>query len=184
LKRLGIFSKKERGKKSKQCDVDMSSMVERLDLCENFSDVFELVKKSAEYSLGQRRAGLMLYLARLPKHIGAFHTLGTNGIVMNRTTLDMVTHGARSLREINSYVYSILLHEYLHSLGYVEERDVRKLVYDVSLSTFGPDHPATQIAAKGPSVVFPEITVSEMPFETPDVEVVPDIERSSHKYIS
>jgi len=106
----------------------LNSMSERLDQCENFSDVFELVKRTAEHSLGQRRAGLMLYLARLPKHIGAFHTLGTNGIVMNRNTLDVVTHGARSLREINSYVYSILLHEYLHALGHVEERDVRKIV--------------------------------------------------------
>lgn len=77
----------------------MNTLAERLDLCEDFGDVFELVKKSAERSLGQRRAGLMLYLARLPKHIGAFHTVGTNGIVMNRNTLDVVTHGARSLRK-------------------------------------------------------------------------------------
>ncbi len=163
----------------------MSSMAERLDLCEDFSDVFELVKKSAERSLGRRRAGLMLYLARLPKHIGAFHTVGTNGIVMNRTTLDMVTHGARSLREINSYVYSILLHEYLHALGYVDERDVRRLVYDVSLEAFGPGHPATQIASKGPSSLFPDIVlIDDFRSGTPDVEVIPDIERSSHRYIS
>jgi len=159
-------------------------MSERLDLCQNFSDVFELVKKSAERSLGQRRAGLMLYLARLPKHIGAYHAMGTNGIVMNRTTLDMVTHGARSLREINSYVYSILFHEYLHALGYVDERDVRRLVYDVSLETFGPEHPATQIASKGPSALFPEVVLDTVPNEAPDVEVIPDLERSSQRYIS
>ena len=162
----------------------MVSMSERLDSCENFSDVFELVKKSAELSLGRRRAGLMLYLAKLPKHIGAYHTIGTNGIVMNRTTLDMVTHGARSLREINSYVYSILLHEYLHALGYVEERDVRRLVYEVSHDAFGPDHPATQIASKGPSAMFPDISLDDIPSEAPEVEVVPDLERSSHHYIS
>jgi hypothetical protein len=159
-------------------------MSERLDLCEDFGDVFDLVKKSTEQSTGQRRAGLMLYLARLPKHIGAFHTMGTNGIVMNRTTLDTVTHGARSLREINSYVYSILLHEYLHSLGYVEERDVRRLVYEISHDAFGPDHPATQIASKGPGAMFPDIAIDEAHSEAPDVEVVPDIERSSRHYIS
>ncbi len=162
----------------------MSSMVERLDASRDFGDVFDLVKKSAERSLGRRRAGLMLYLAKLPRHIGAFHTLGSNGIVMNRNTLDMVTHGARSLREINSYVYSILLHEYLHALGYVEERDVRRLVYDVSLETFGPEHPATQIASKGPSVMFPEISLHNEPTETPDLEMIPDLERSSQHYIS
>jgi len=160
------------------------TLAERLDMCEDFGDVFELVKKSAERSLGQRRAGLMLYLARLPKHIGAYHSIGTNGIVMNRNTLDVITHGARSLREINSYVYSILLHEYLHALGYVSEQDVRKLVYDVSNDAFGPDHPATQIASKGPSAIFPDIVLNELPTETPDVEVIPDLERSSHRYIS
>lgn len=162
----------------------MVSMAERLDSCEDFGDVFGLVKRSAERSLGRRRAGLMLYLARLPKHIGAYHSVGTNGIVMNRTTLDMVARGARSLREINSYVYSILLHEYLHSLGYVEERDVRRLVYDISLDAFGPDHPATQIAAKGPAVFFPQIALTDIQPDTADVEVVPDLERSSRNYIS
>ena len=162
----------------------MSTNAERLDHCQDFGDVFELVKKSAEHSLGRRRAGLMLYLAKLPNHIGAFHTMGTNGIVMNRTTLDMITHGARSLREINSYVYSILLHEYLHALGYVEEREVRKLVYDVSLDTFGPGHPATEIASKGPSSILPNIIPEDTPNATPDFEVIPDLERSSQRYIS
>lgn len=162
----------------------LSTMAENLDKCENFVDVFELVKKTAERSLGQRRAGLMLYLARLPKHIGAFHTMGTNGIVMNRNTLDLITHGARSLREINSYVYSILLHEYLHSLGYVQEEDVRKLVYDVTVDAFGPEHPATQIASKGPSALFPDIVLAESPMQNPDIEVIPDLEGSSHRYIS
>ena len=159
-------------------------MSERLDASHDFGDVFELVKKSAERSLGLRRAGLMLYLAKLPRHIGGYHTMGTNGIVMNRTVLDMVTHGARSLREINAYVYSILLHEYLHALGYVEEREVRRLVYDISLETFGPDHPATQMASRGPGAMFPQISLHDAPTETPDVEVIPDLERSSHRYIS
>ena len=162
----------------------MASVSEQLDHCQEFADVFDLVKKTAEHSLGQHRAGLMLYLAKLPKHVGAFHTLGTNGIVMNRNTLNAITHGACSLREINSYVYSILLHEYLHSLGYVEEREVRRLVYDVSLATFGPDHPATKIASEGPSVILPGIVIEEIPSETPDIEMVPDLEGSSHRYIS
>jgi hypothetical protein len=126
----------------------------------------------------------MLYLAKLPNHIGAYHTMGTNGIVMNRTTLDMITHGARSLREINSYVYSILLHEYLHALGYMEESEVRKLVYDVSLDTFGPEHPATQIASKGPGAILPGVVFDSSPNKAPEVEVIPDLERNSHRYIS
>ena len=160
------------------------SITDQLDQCHDFREVFELVKKSTEHSLGLRRAGLMLYLAKLPSHIGAFHTMGTNGIVMNRTALDSITHGARTMREINSYVYSILLHEYLHSLGYVEEREVRKLVYDVTLDAFGHDHPETKIASEGPSSVLPAPVYDESPNKAPDVEVVPDLERSSQRYIS
>ena len=162
----------------------MSTISERLDHCQDFGDVFELVKKSAEASLGRRRAGLMLYLAKLPNHIGAFHTMGTNGIVMNRTALDAVTQSAHSLREINSYVYSILLHEYLHALGYAEEREVRRLVYDVTLDTFGPEHPATKIASKGPSAILPSPLFDASPNKSPEVEVVPDLEKSSQRYIS
>lgn len=170
--------------KKAEVDSGTTTISDRLDQCRDFGDVFELVKKSAERSLGRRRAGLMLYLAKLPSHIGAFHTMGTNGIVMNRTTLDAITHSARSLREINCYVYSILLHEYLHALGYVAEQEVRKLVYDISLETFGPDHPATQIASKGPSAILPGLSYDEVPTKAPDLEVVPDLERTSQRYIS
>jgi hypothetical protein len=69
----------------------MRSIAERLDLCEDYGDVFELVKKSAERSLGQRRATLMPYPAKLPEQIGAFHTIGSNGIVVKRNTLDRAT---------------------------------------------------------------------------------------------
>jgi len=157
----------------------------RLDSCEEFSDVFALVKKTAEISLGRRRSGLMLYLARLPQNIGAFHAIGTNGIVMNRNALDIVTREARSLREINAYVYSTLLREYLHALGYVDERDVRRLVYDVSLDSFGVDHPATKLASKGPESLLQDPKPTKMLADlSVDVEVIPDLEKSSRNYIS
>ena len=68
----------------------MVTMAERLDLCEDFSGVFELVKKSAEQSLGQRRAGLMLYLAKLPKYIGA---VPYNGYERDRDESNDPRHG-------------------------------------------------------------------------------------------
>ncbi len=161
-------------------------LARELDNCTNFGDVFELVKKAADRSLGRRRAGLMLYLADLPRQIGAFHTLGSNGIVMNKSTLSQVTRTAKSMREINAYVFSILLHEYLHSLGYVPEKTVRPLVYEISRDHFGEKHPATQIAANGPNVYFPGIF--EHPEfhdeeQEPDVELISDFDRSSQKYI-
>lgn len=163
-------------------------IAQELDRCSNFGDVFELVKKAAEHSLGRRRAGLMLYLAELPRQIGAYHTLGTNGIVMNKSTLNTITRTAKSMREINAYVFSILLHEYLHSLGYVSERTVRPMVYEISKDNLGEKHPATQIAARGPSAFFPGIVEhpefhDEQEQVQADVELISDFDRSSQKYI-
>lgn len=155
----------------------------QLDLCRNFGDVFEVVKKTVEHSLGQRRSGLMLYLAELPEHVGAYHAVGTNGIVMNRTALDAVTRSARTLREINSYVYSILLHEYLHSLGYVDEAQARRLVFQISRENLGEDHPATEIAHRGPAAMFPGLGEPTLKGRSENVEIVTDFERSTDSYI-
>ena len=157
--------------------------VKQLDLCRNFGDVFEVVKKTVEHSLGQRRSGLMLYLAELPEHVGAYHAVGTNGIVMNKSALNAVTRSARTIREINSYVYSILLHEYLHSLGYVDEAQVRKLVYEISKEKLGDDHPATEIAHRGPAVMFPGVGEPTFKEHSEDVEIVTDFDRSTDSYI-
>ena len=126
---------------------------------------------------------MMLYLAELPEQIGAFHGVGTNGIVMNKKALDAVTRSARTIRHINSYVYSILLHEYLHSLGYIDEAQVRRLVFEVSKDNLGADHPATEIAHKGPAMIFPG--VGEPTFKQPseNVEIITDFDRSTNSYI-
>lgn len=100
----------------------------------------------------------MLGLADLPEYIGAFHQMGSNFIVMNRLLLDQVTHIAKDRRQVNAYVYYTLLHEYLHTLGYVDEGQVRKLTRDICGRILGPDHPATKLAVDGPAVVFPEMS--------------------------
>lgn len=170
----------------------MSRLASELETSENFGDIFEIVKKSVREHLNQERAGLMLVLADLPIQLGAFHGLGTNQIVMNRTLLDRVIASGHPRNEINSFVYSILLHEYLHSLGVVDEAEVRRLVYDVSLATFGPDHPASTIASKGPWTLLrrPGYVDTLVPREEQlevkqrDAELVTDFDRSHRAYIS
>ena len=103
-----------------------SDHAERLDKCENFQEVFSLVKRSVKDTLGRERAGLMLYLADLPLGLGAYYEVGSNGIVMNRALLEQVKRTADSKREINSFVYSILLHEYIHTLGCINTNRERR----------------------------------------------------------
>lgn len=172
--------------------MEMPEFASELETSENFGDVFEVVKKSVKGQLNQERAGLMLVLADLPIQVGAFHGLGTNQIVMNRALLDRVTASGHPRSYINSFVYSILLHEYLHSLGVADEGEVRRLVYDVSLKTFGPDHPASTIASKGPWTLLREHREVDtlIPFEerlenkARNAELVTDFDRSHRTYIS
>ncbi len=150
------------------------------------------MKKTVKEHLGMERAGLMLVLADLPIHLGAFHGVGTNSIVMNRALLDHIVAAGHPRSHVNSFVYSILLHEYLHSLGVLEEEDVRRLVHDVSNKSFGPEHPAAIIAAKGPWSLLPKPSFVEtrIPVETRfelkprQAELVTDFDRSHRAYIS
>ena len=157
---------------------------EKLDDCKNFGDIFELVKRAVKLVLGQERSGLMLYLGNLPLRVGAFHQIGSNGIVMNKRLLDLTHRYSETATEVNSFVFSILLHEYLHSLGYVDEVRVRRLVYEICRGAFGPDHPVTRMAFSGP---FPKIPPGELqPPSNGDLELelIRDFERSNQSYIS
>jgi len=164
----------------------------QLETSENFGDIFEIVKKSVKQQLGMERAGLMLVLADLPMHLGAFHGVGTNQIVMNRALLDRIVAAGHPRSQINAFVYSILLHEYLHSLGVINEPEVRRLVNEISLKTFGPDHPASRIASRGPwsllrGVGFVDTHISDgtrLELKQRRAELVTDFDRSHRTYIS
>jgi hypothetical protein len=170
----------------------MTEFARELESSQNFGDVFEVVKKSVREQLNQERAGLMLVLADLPLQLGAYHGMGSNQIVMNRSLLDRVVAAGHPRNQINSFVYSILLHEYLHSLGVADEGEVRRMVYDISLKTFGPNHPASAIASKGPWVLLrrPGYVNTMTPhLDQPDpspreAELISDFDRSDRAYIS
>ncbi len=156
---------------------------ERLDRCENFQEVFSLVKRSVKQTLNRERVGLMLYLMDLPLGLGAFHGVGTNGIVMNKTLLEEVTRSANSKREVNSFVYSILLHEYIHALGCIDERETRRITYEVSKESFGPYHIATKMAETGPWEYLKLNPLDTNRHYGREIEIVRNFEVPEHRYI-
>jgi len=153
---------------------------EEIRSSKQFSDIFKIVKKSVFDMLGRRRSGLMLYLSDLPLNVGAYHGFGSNTIVLNRMLLKIVEGNTRSREELNSYVYVILLHEYLHSLGYLNEAEVRRLTYLISMETFGSNHPTVRFAQN------PFLTIKNIPLNmdvtigTP--ELVMDFEKQDQNY--
>src|SRR3972149_6387681 len=112
----------------------MDTIGAKLEECDNLADIFELVKDSVKKFLGQHRAGLMLGLANLGMRrgsfVGAFHPIGSNIIVMYKSPFDVALRPTDK-KVFNAYCFHLLLHEYLHALGYVSEEEVRDLVHRI-----------------------------------------------------
>ncbi|MEK6852012.1 MAG: hypothetical protein AABY30_05695 [Candidatus Thermoplasmatota archaeon] len=158
-----------------------------LDGTRTLADIFELVKRAVERDVGYARGGLMLGLADLGNHphgfIGAFYPIATNVIVMNKVPLARVKETNPELWR--PYAFHVLLHEYLHSVGYVDELRCRQKVYDLSLALFGEHHLVTRIATDVskffPNLVYPDVAWRP---EELSIELVPGFDRGSASYFA
>src|SRR5208282_1413823 len=103
-------------------------------------------RDAVRHVLGIERPGLGLGLSNLPPQLGAYWQVTGNLIVMNEGLVNTMRANAESPTELNSFIYVILAHEYLHSLGYLDEGSVRAVTARVTRTAFGPDHPATKMA--------------------------------------
>ncbi|HTW40499.1 MAG TPA: hypothetical protein VMF04_06580 [Thermoplasmata archaeon] len=112
----------------------------------DYDAVFRVVRSAVHQVLGIERPGLGLGLSNLPPYVGAYWQVTGNLIVMNEGLVQAMKANAESPLEFNSFVYVILAHEYLHSLGYLDESAVRKVTAYVTRTAFGPDHVATRMA--------------------------------------
>jgi hypothetical protein len=155
----------------------------RIDEAEGFRGIWEIVKETVQVCLGERRQGILLFLDDLPLHLGAYHQLGTNNIVLNRRLVNIVEAVTKSMKLVNTFVYSILTHEYLHALGHVSEAEVRSLVYDISKQCFGEDHITTTLAEKTPWSLLKGIPLSGIPMYKQDMELIKDLEKPNQPYI-
>ncbi len=117
-----------------------------LDRTADYDRVFRVVRDAVHRELGLERPGLGLGLSNLPPSIGAYWQVTGNLIVLNEGLVQAMRANASSPLELNSFVYVILAHEYLHSLGYLDEGAVRKVTARVTRAAFGADHPATRMA--------------------------------------
>jgi hypothetical protein len=99
--------------------------------------IFNKVKRDVEMVLrgdktftgrGVRRAGLSLGLADMGMYrggfIGGMHFHPGNEIVMNKSPLREIIK-SQPYNIVWAYTYHILLHEYIHSLGVIDERQCK-----------------------------------------------------------
>jgi len=135
------------------------------------------VKRGVKKTLGLHRVGLMLLLGNLPMNVGAFHPMGTNEIVLNRRLIK----GKTGMNE-RCHVYTILLHEYLHSLGFEDESQVRRLTYKVCLENFGKGSQVVEASLTGPWVDLTDEDFDDLEPEL-NLELVRNFERPDSGYI-
>jgi hypothetical protein len=158
-----------------------------LDEAKSLPDIFELVKSMVQKSMGKSRGGLMLGMANLGNHpqgfFGGFFTTGTNVIVLNKIPLQRIKETRPELYK--PYVFSVLLHEYIHSLGYLDEADVRSRVYAITREALGEEHLATQMALNSGEFIkhlaYPDVSWKA---EDDGLELVQGFDRSSVSYIA
>jgi hypothetical protein len=162
---------------------EQKSFDSELESAKDLADIFEVVKLAVRRSTGKERPGLMLGLANLgggPQgFVGAFFPIATNIIVMNSLPLRRIKETDPKLYK--PYVFHILLHEYLHTLGIIDEAATRQKAYEISVKLFGKDHPVSQFAADlsrfVPKLVYPYY--GWQPQEEYQLELVKGFDRSS-----
>jgi hypothetical protein len=159
---------------------------ELLTKTKDLADIFEVVKEAVRVKLGVSRAGLMLGLADLggdnSSFIGGMYPVASNIIIVNKGPLERVRSSSPELYK--AYVFHILLHEYVHSIGYIDEGLARRTTLDTSTGLFGREHLVTKLA-EDISQFLPMFTYP-VPRPMPEdlqLELVKNFDRSSVNYI-
>ncbi len=136
-----------------------SKLNEELEKAGSFREIFALVQRAVEMTLQESRAGLNLAITELGntdrEFLGAFYPAGSNVIVLNSTPLRRITETNPQL--FRPYIFHVLLHEYLHSLGYMDEENVRDITKEISCEALGEGHIASQMA-RNIGDFFPNLT--------------------------
>jgi hypothetical protein len=112
--------------------------------------------------------------------IGAYYPVASNIIVINKTPLRRITETNTKL--LKSYIFHVLLHEYIHSLGFLDEYTTQQKTYEISKKQFGEHHIVTELSTDirkfFPSLVYP--VYGWLPQkEAPIIELVPGFDFSN-----
>jgi len=159
--------------------------IKRLESITSIPDIFEVVKESVWKTIRKSRAGLELGLVELGNRpeglLGAYYVSGSNLIIMNETPLKRIQETNPDL--LTPYIFSILLHEYLHSLGFFDEDYVKILTYQISCEIFGNNSIIAEIAKDitkfFPNIIYPQ----DSPKVDTPLKMIRDFDRSSISYI-
>jgi hypothetical protein len=162
----------------------MKQTTDLSEIYKSLIETFEEVKKAVQLNERRSRSGLMLGLqeigASLDGFIGAYYPVASNIIIVNKTPLRRILETDRSL--LKPYVFHVLLHEYIHSLGFFDEETTGRKTYEISKKQFGERHVITELSTNirkfFPNLVYP-IHGWIPSKKTPPIELVKGFDPSS-----
>ncbi|MHA2053492.1 MAG: hypothetical protein ACXAB2_03795 [Candidatus Hodarchaeales archaeon] len=142
---------------NKQTFNDFKNEYENLE-SQDYSQLFDLVRRIVRDLMGKSRPGILLGLEDLGigsrGYVGGYHRVGTNEIYLNRNVLQIMREDTPK-EHFKAYLFHLLLHEYIHSVGIHNENDTRELTRRISLNIFDKKHPVSKIAIFGLNALFP-----------------------------
>jgi hypothetical protein len=162
----------------------MKNTTDLSEIHQNLIDTFEEVKKVVQKNEKRSRAGLMLGLqeigASLDGFIGAYYPIASNIIIVNKTPLRRILETNKAL--LKPYIFHVLLHEYIHTLGFLDEETTGQKTYEISKQQFGEHHIITELSTNirkfFPNLVYP--IHGWIPLkETPRIELIQGFDLSS-----
>lgn len=116
----------------------MKTIREDFESAGNVKELFDVVKDAVRLTINESRAGLDLGLVDLGNGDGhllsAYYPVGSNIIILNKTPLKRIAQTQPEL--MKPYVFVVLLHEYIHSLGYLDENTARIITYRITAEIF------------------------------------------------
>ncbi|OLS26794.1 MAG: hypothetical protein HeimC3_06860 [Candidatus Heimdallarchaeota archaeon LC_3] len=144
----------------------MISAIENMEIISNFSSIyhedissiFRLVRNSVWLFMRKTRPGILLGLVELGfdrgNFIGGLHYSGTNQMFLNKSALRVMQEESGP-DEYKAYLYFLIMHEYIHSIGYYDEMLTRKITKEIILKIFGEAHILGKLAINGLNYYFP-----------------------------
>ena len=156
-------------------------------------EIFETVKDDVRKIYDRHRAGLRLGLAEMGMFqggfIGGMHFYPGTDIVMNISPLKIILEEKTEDIIIWAYTYHILLHEYIHSLGVLDEKQCKTITLNVSEKIFkNKNHPAVIMAENGIGYYIHNLQIRYVPPDRrPDgihIEYLYGFDKESQSYFS
>ncbi len=162
------------------------------ELKQKMPEIFENVREDVRRILGRHRAGLSLGLLDMGMSargfIGGMHFSPGTDIVMNTSPLEKLLE-TQPDEIIWAYTYHILLHEYIHSLGALDEWQCKTITHNISEEVFkNKNHPALILAKNGIGAFLPNWQLEyRPPGPKPKgkfIEYVVGFDKEGHSYYS